>query len=796
MNLPHPRVHARLGLLALCVPALIPWLQARGDDPLTAAQKQELPRHFGFGPVEIFKLDHRIGPLCVADLNNDGLQDAAIANNYKSTIEVLLQRSEAPEDQPAVEGVNELQEGWRFERRTISVVWEIKSLELAEVTGDGHCDIVFFGDPAELVILPNRGDGTFDDPVARRVPDGLPTSAALTCGDLNGDGRTDVALLASDDVLVLHQDDQGQLGVPVRWAHAADDVVAIKAVDIDGDGFDDLAMLLRSDEDPLQLRLQTAAHRLGPIRRIDLPRPRSLEWAACLDRKANDLFGVEDVSGRLKRWTIDTQPTGQATHQADVISYPLPRQARDAGLPLAIADVDGDGLSDVIAADAKTAQLILFRQVAGTGLLPGQKFGGQVKMRDIRTFDADGDGRNEVYVLSADEQSIGVSRFTDDRLTFPRPLPITGTPQAMDVGALDGGKGKAVIAYVFQDDDEVYHFVMAELTGQADSQSLTPQGQLELEDLDTPPSAVRLVDINHDNLEDALVFVPYEPLITLLQQADGSFAPLAGPGSGQKGLVKNATIAGAAFADVDGDSHTELLLAQKTFVRALRVGQNQAWEVVDQFNAPSGDAEVVGVTMVPAGQSSPTDRPQLAMYDKRTDEVHLFAPAGAGRYELDRSMPVGSFDIQAMVGSLDSQPLRLAGDDRTSVLLGDGKRFAILLPDTPAAKAHEAGVYETSIRDGYLTHMAMGDLNHDGRSDLAVIEAREHFIEILTFAPDESLVRGNKFRVFAKKQFRGSSHERGGQGEPHAIHIADLTGDGNDDLILLAHDRLLLYPGQ
>ncbi len=783
-------------LAGLLLVFVVLWCKpAWSQQTLSPAERQELARHFGFDPVEIVKLDHRIGPLRIADLNGDGLNDLAVANNYKSTIEILLQRAELAGEVAAPEQVNELEENRRFEKRSVSLIWEVGSLELADVTGDDHPDVVFFGDPAELVVLTNRGDGTFDDPITRRVPDGLSVPSALTCGDLNGDGRTDVALLAAEEVLVFYQGDAGRLLEPMRFAHA-DDVTAIEAVDVDGDGLDDLVLPLMSDEEPLHIRLQTAAHRLGPIRRIKIPRPRSGHFASCLNRKQVDLFCVEDVSGRLKRWTFSLHPSGVASHEADVLYYPLPKQGRDAQLPLALSDVDGDGLTDVVAADAKTAQLLLFRQAPGVGLLPGEKFGGQLKMRAVRPFDADGDGKDEIYVLSAEEQSIGVSRFEEGRLTFPRPLRVTGTPQAMDVGVLGPGADQAALAYVYEDDDEVYHFTVAGLGGAPATDEMTTRATLELEDLDSPPSAVRLVDINQDSRADALLFVPYEPVTALLQAEDGSFAELSGPGGGQQGLVKSATPAGTAFVDTDGDGHLEMLLAQKTFVRALRVSANEAWEVVDQFNAPSGDAEVVGVTVIPTGGSVPADRPLLAMYNKQTREVHLFKPGSAGRYVLDRSISVGSFDLKAMVGGSDGAPLHLAGDDRTSVLLADANRFAVLLPDTPAAKAHEAGVYETSLRDGHLTRMAVGDLNHDGRTDLAVIEAKDHFVEILTFGPDESLVRGNKFRVFAKRQFRGRGGERGGAGEPRGIHIADLTGDGRDDLLLIAHDRLLLYPAQ
>jgi len=780
----------------LLLPALLACSRAPAGGPLTAAQRETLPRHFGFAPVEVTKLDHRIGPLRIADLNGDGLHDLAVANNYKSTLEILLQREKPPADQAPPEEVNELPEHWRFEKTSISVVWEIAALELADVTGDGRADVVFFGDPAELVVLRNKGDASFAEPLTWRVPDGMSTASALTCGDFNGDQRTDIALLAEDDILTFFQDDSGRLREPTRVAHASDNLVAIEAADLDGDGLDDLTFVLLSDDEPVQFRLQTAAHRLGPVRRIRLPRPRSGLWAPCLGRRQDDLFCVEQVSGRLKRWVIETQAAEGGPHEADVLYYPLPAQDRKAALPMALADVDGNGLTDVVVADVQTAQLRLHRQITGIGLLPGEQSGGQVKMRDMRAFDADGDGWDEIYVLSAEEQSIGVSRFADDRLCFPRPLRTRGTPQAMDVGRLKTASGEAVLAYVCEDEDEVYHLIMSRLAKGQGGAALEEVSSIELEDLDTRPAAVRLVDINHDGLRDALVFVPYEPLTALLQKPDGSMAPLSGPGGGQKGLVKDATAASAAFADVDGDGHLELLLAQKTFVRALRVGPGETWEVVEQFNAPSGDAEITGVAVIPSDGGGSKARPDLAMYNKRSREVHLFKPRGTARYELDCSVDVGAFDLQGMIGARDGRPLRLAGGDRPSILLADARRFAVLLPGTAAAQAHEAGVYETSIRDGRLTRMDIGDLNHDGRTDLAVIEAKDHFVEILTFDPEENLVRANKFRVFAKKRFRGSSRESGGAGEPREIHIADLTGDGRDDLLLIAHDRLLLYPAQ
>ena len=85
-----------------------------------------------------------------------------------------------------------------------------------------------------------------------------------------------------------------------------------------------------------------------------------------------------------------------------------------------------------------------------------------------------------------------------------------------------------------------------------------------------------------------------------------------------------------------------------------------------------------------------------------------------------------------------------------------------------------------------------GDLNHDGEIDLVLTDTRNHFVEILQYRPDSGLKHALYFRVFEQKTFRND--EEAGDSEPREALIADVTGDGLPDLLLLIHDRLLLYP--
>ena len=49
-----------------------------------------------------------------------------------------------------------------------------------------------------------------------------------------------------------------------------------------------------------------------------------------------------------------------------------------------------------------------------------------------------------------------------------------------------------------------------------------------------------------------------------------------------------------------------------------------------------------------------------------------------------------------------------------------------------------------------------------------------------------------RFKIFEQKKFR--DHETAGNIEPREMKIADVTGDGKNDLVMLIHDRIIIYP--
>ena len=99
--------------------------------------------------------------------------------------------------------------------------------------------------------------------------------------------------------------------------------------------------------------------------------------------------------------------------------------------------------------------------------------------------------------------------------------------------------------------------------------------------------------------------------------------------------------------------------------------------------------------------------------------------------------------------------------------------------------------YETPIKDARLNDVVSGDLNQDKRKDLVFLETAKNYLDLVIFDSNRKLVPANRWQVFEERTFRS---RRGDSQEPREAVVADVTGDGKNDLIIIVHDRILVFP--
>ncbi|MBI1849357.1 MAG: VCBS repeat-containing protein [Planctomycetes bacterium] len=747
-----------------------------GDDGKPQRPVERLA--FGFLGPEIVKISTDVSGLVAADVDGDGKTDLVVANNQKLKIEFLLQgRTSNPDPPRTTEGPNDPPDDSRFSRKSILTEKKVTSLACGDWNGDGRTDVAYYGDPKELVVVFRGADGAYATRREFRITDGSASPSALRTADFDHDGKTDLLLLGEECFYLLLQKG-GTLAEPIKIPLIDKGVSGITTADLDGDGRVDLLFTSPGDARPVRIRFQESDGHFGPELRYKLPAISAWE-AADLDGDGRaEVLVIEAASNRMR--VLGLAPSEKKSGSLGKPRlFALSKDAKDRSL--AVGDLDGDKKADVVVSDPAGAQLLVFRSDAAGALSRVDSYPSLTAVRTVRVADLDGDGRDEVVVLSSDEKAIGIAKFdaAGGRLGFPKPIATLGDPVSMDATDVNGD-GLADLVYVGKTDKKLSLVVVpGTRNGFGEPQST------ELSGFGNDPRDLRVADFDHDGRADVLVFVPYEPMHVLVAGPSG-FVDASAKESFKKSLVQNATAAGLTVADLDGDGKTEVLLASgKNFARSLAIDESAggALNIVDQFNAQRPTAEIVSVGVVDSA-SGPSR--QVVLVDKSQNALIVLERGASGVYETVATEEFGAMEVRGMITR------DLDGDGKTDVLVYGDDRFAVLFAGGNEPNLVERSHYETTIKNARYGDLIVGDLTGDGKPDVALFDVFNHLVDVVTLGSGLQPRSALDFRVFEEKSFRSSQFRR--TPEPREGVIADVTGDGRQDLVLLVHDRILVYP--
>lgn len=746
--------------------------------PAFSEEKENLAQYYGFKPLELFKLSDRSGNMLAEDMNGDGLLDLILIDNSNSRIDILRQRNgkDDQSDNDASDEVNGISSDSRLKHEKVPVDVSVAALTTGDFNGDGRNDLAYLALPDRLILRYQSENGGWSDRKQIRLADLQPSQWTIASGDLNNDQKEDLIVLGKNNTYVILQDQKGELETPRSILNTSPKLGLAAIADLNGDGRNDLTYSTRDGKDQvLCARLQKQDGNLGPEIRFELSSPRSVTLSNIDGKAGSEIMTIDSQTGRLKVQQLDQAQNedGELSKRLTLYGFGEEGSGRNRGFGL--GDLNGDGLSDAVVSDPETAQMLVYLQTKDRGLDLGETYPGLLGVEQLRIEDVDRDGKGEVFVLSEREKIIGVSKLENQRLSFPQILPIEGEPLAFELADLDGNQTPELIYAAKVGNKSSYSYKLLALRLGKDGKWSEYKFPGNPPSLDAPKSLVKL-DANGDGIYELMAFYGLSRSPKMISLIPNQTPKLIEPAGG---INLDEIKPDAIF--IGGKKHDWILTAQNNFARRLTLNSADQWQVVDQFNAPESKARVVGAVNIDL-DGEPGD--EIVLVDLGVEKLRILKKE-SNVYRPWKEVEIGEFPF------LSAHVADLNGDQRPDLLLFGRGQFGILYSGQTPPSLKEIASFESKLPQAYFTDSVAGDLNNDGKSDIVILDTRTHHVEILNLSDKPELKHALNFKVFEEKTFSRSN--RTGVNPREAV-IADLTGDKRKDLILLCHDRVLLYP--
>lgn len=665
--------------------------------------------------------------------------------------------------------------------------------------------------------------------------------AAVIAADFNGDGRQDLAAvnIGGTSVAVLVNATLPGMPLPMfapqQTFVAGTRLIGLAAADLNGDGRPDL-VVIDSIAGTVSVLINTTPPggvvvSFAPAQNYAVDAgPIALGIADMNGDGKPDLVIASQTAGMVSVLFNETLPG------AGVSSFAA-RQSFAAGADpeaLALADLDGDGRSDVVVsnASARTLSVLLNTTVPGAtsaGFTAAQTIVMSHSPGGVTAADFNGDGRPDLVVTSPSgnvvSALINTTAANAAAVAFAseRVVDVGNTP-AWVVVTDSNGDGKPDLAITYMADNVVSvllnHIVPGSTEPVFGERTTLPAG--------TAPTMLAAVDLTGDGRTDFAVGTSSGNVVTVIPAMVAPILPAANFADAASFGVGGFPIS-ATVADFDGDGLPDVATGNLTggsvsvLINSTARGA-AASTFADQQTFVTGS----GPRGAASGDFNGDGKPDLVTANENDNTVSVLlnttAAVGAPAFAAHQDFAVGAFAFGVAVADFN-------GDGRADIVAvnaHDGTASVLFNTAAPGALAASFAPQQTFETGLGANSVAVADVNGDGLPDLIVSSFSQSMLSVLvnttplgamtpSFAAHQDFAAGrgsnwgeafdvngdglpdlvstdsvdNTVSVLINTSARGGATVAFGERQTFAVgakpsHVAasDLDGDGRLDLIV------------